>query len=126
MSGWVKIGIDFIKTLASQWRGRGRSHPNMPGETDSSTAAEGFVSGADSIAVHPAREPDQHKTADSPNQQNSSVMTVAQRPKPWCPAPIALRSNPRARSVPSKNSSVAAKLCDIFSMIFGRPLTISR
>jgi hypothetical protein len=51
MSGWIKIGVEFIKTLAGQWKGS--SHPNAPSETADSMAAEDLTPGADSIALRP-------------------------------------------------------------------------
>jgi len=34
MSGWIKIGAEFITALAHQWKGS--SHPNLPSETTNS------------------------------------------------------------------------------------------
>ncbi len=66
MSGWIKIGVEFAKSLSSQWKGS--SHPNAPSETADSMAAEDLTPGADSIAVRP-ETPTSIKTEDSPNQQ---------------------------------------------------------
>ena len=49
--GWVKIGIDFIQTLARQWKGR--SQGNSPSEPDSGTASECLVTGPESIVIRP-------------------------------------------------------------------------
>src|SRR5215813_4961885 len=49
MSGWIKIGVEFIKAVAGQ--GKGSSHPNAPVETMDTMAEE--APGADSIAVRP-------------------------------------------------------------------------
>src|SRR5262245_56400143 len=64
MSGWIKIGVEFIKALANQWKGG--SHPNAPVETMDTTAEE--APGADSIAVRPESQIS-IKTEASPNQQ---------------------------------------------------------
>jgi hypothetical protein len=49
MSGWIKIGIEFIKALAGQWKSS--FHPNAPSEPMDTVAEE--APGADSIAVRP-------------------------------------------------------------------------
>ena len=49
MSGWIKIGIEFIKALADQWKSS--FHPNAPSEPMDTVAEE--APGADSIAVRP-------------------------------------------------------------------------
>ena len=49
--GWVKIGIDFIKTLVRQWKGRSQGNP--PSEPDSGTASECLVTGPESIVIRP-------------------------------------------------------------------------
>jgi len=64
MSGWIKVGVEFIKALAGQERGS--SHPNAPIET-MDTMAEGAPA-ADSIAVRPESQIS-IKTGASPNQQ---------------------------------------------------------
>ena len=64
MSGWIKIGVEFIKALAGQWKGS--SHPNAPVETVDIMAEE--APGADSIAVRPESQIS-IKTGASPNQQ---------------------------------------------------------
>lgn len=66
MSDWIKIGVGFIKALADQWKGS--SHPNAPGETADSMAAEDLAPGADSIAVRPESQIS-IKTEGSPHQQ---------------------------------------------------------
>src|SRR6266404_2771165 len=90
MSGWIKIGVEFITALAHQWKGS--SYPNPPSETTDSMAAEELAPGVDSVAVRPESQ---------------------------------IGIKPEA-SPTSKKSSVAAKLCDSFSMIFGGPPTTSR
>src|SRR5262249_32942373 len=62
ISSWVKIGIDFIKTLASQWKGR--SHGTPPSEPDSGTASECLVTGPDSIVVRPESQISNPRGAD--------------------------------------------------------------
>src|SRR5215467_527211 len=64
MSGWIKIGVEFIKAVAGQ--GKGSSHPNAPVETMDTMAEE--APGADSIAVRPESQIS-IKTGASPNQQ---------------------------------------------------------
>ena len=49
MSGWIKIGAEFITALAHQWKGS--SHPNLLSETTNSMAAEDLAPGVDSVAV---------------------------------------------------------------------------
>ena len=66
MSGWIKIGVEFIKSLSSQWKGS--SHPNAPSETADSMATEDLTPGADSIAVRPQTQTS-IKAEGSPNQQ---------------------------------------------------------
>jgi hypothetical protein len=66
ISSWVKIGIDFIKTLARQWKGR--SHGNPPTEPNSGTASECLVTGPDSIVVRLESQIN-IKTEDSPSRQ---------------------------------------------------------
>jgi hypothetical protein len=51
ISSWIKIGIDFIKTLARQRKGRSQGY--SPSEPDSRTASEGLVTGPESIVVRP-------------------------------------------------------------------------
>ena len=65
MSGWIKIGVEFIKALSGQWKGI--SHPNAPSETADSMAAEDLTPDAD-IAVRPETQTS-IKTEGSPNQQ---------------------------------------------------------
>jgi len=88
MSGWIKIGVEFIKALPGQWKGS--SDPNAPSEIVDTMAEE--VPRADSMAVG----------------DESQIGVTAKLP------PV------------SKKLSVAAKLCDSFSMIFGRPPRTSR
>src|SRR5215471_12570299 len=64
MSGWIKIGVEFIKALAGQWKGS--SHPNAPSEIVDTMAEE--APGADRIAVRPESQIS-IKTGASPNQQ---------------------------------------------------------
>jgi hypothetical protein len=64
--GWVKIGIDFIKTLARQWKGRSQGNP--PSEPDSGTASECLVTGPESIVIRPESQISIN-TEDSPGQQ---------------------------------------------------------
>src|SRR5262245_20933887 len=52
MSGWIKIGAEFITALAHQWKGS--SHPNLPSE--------------DSVAVRPESQISIEPEA-SPNKQ---------------------------------------------------------
>jgi hypothetical protein len=47
MSGWIKIGVEFIKALPGQWKGS--SDPNAPSEIVDTMAEE--VPRADSMAV---------------------------------------------------------------------------
>jgi hypothetical protein len=51
MSGWIKIGVDFIKTLTGQWNDR--SDPNAPRIVAGISAPSGLSSEADGIAVQP-------------------------------------------------------------------------
>jgi hypothetical protein len=51
MSGWLKISVEFIKTLTGQWNGR--SDPNEPRKVDGVTAPPGLASGGDRIAIEP-------------------------------------------------------------------------
>jgi hypothetical protein len=64
MSAWIKIGVEFIKALAGQWKGS--SHPNDPVKLRNTMAEE--TPGADSIAVRPESQIS-IKTGTSPNQQ---------------------------------------------------------
>jgi hypothetical protein len=64
MSGWIKIGVEFIKALAGRWKGS--SHPNAPVETMDTMAEE--APGAESIAVRPESQISITSEA-SPNQQ---------------------------------------------------------
>jgi hypothetical protein len=66
MSGWIKIGVEFITALAHQWKGS--SHPNPPSETTDSMAAEELAPGVDSVAVRPESQIS-IKPEASPNQQ---------------------------------------------------------
>jgi len=66
MSGWIKIGVEFIKALPGQWKGS--SHPNLPSETTNSMAAEDLAPGVDSVAVRPESEISIEPEA-SPNKQ---------------------------------------------------------
>ena len=64
MSGWIKIGVEFIKALAGQWKVS--SHPKDPVKPRNTMAEE--APRADSIAVRP--ESQISTTAEaSPNQQ---------------------------------------------------------
>ena len=64
MSGWTKIGVEFIKALAGQWKVS--SHPKDPVKPRNTMAEE--APRADSIAVRP--ESQISTTAEtSPNQQ---------------------------------------------------------
>jgi hypothetical protein len=47
MSGWIKIGVEFIKALSGQWKGS--SDPNAPSEIVDTMAEE--APRADSVAV---------------------------------------------------------------------------
>jgi hypothetical protein len=47
MSGWIKIGVEFVKALPGQWKGS--CDPNACSETANTMAEE--APGADSIAV---------------------------------------------------------------------------
>jgi hypothetical protein len=64
--GWVKIGIDFIQTLARQWKGRSQGNP--PSEPDSGAASECLVTGPESIVIRPESQISIN-TEDSPGQQ---------------------------------------------------------
>ena len=64
MSGWIKIGAEFITALAHQWKGS--SHPKTPSETMDTVAEE--APGADSIALQPESQISVTCEA-SPNQQ---------------------------------------------------------
>jgi hypothetical protein len=66
MSGWIKIGAEFITALAHQWKGS--SHPNLPSETTNSMAAEHLAPGVDSVAVWPESQIS-IKPEASPNKQ---------------------------------------------------------
>ena len=50
ISSWIKIGIDFIKTLARQRKGRSGYPPSEP---DDRTASECLVTGPESIVARP-------------------------------------------------------------------------
>jgi hypothetical protein len=62
MLGWIKIGDEFIKSLAGQWKGS----PNASSETANTMAEE--TPGADSVAVGDESQIS-IKTGASPNQQ---------------------------------------------------------
>ena len=62
MLGWIKIGVEFIKALAGQWKGS----PNASSETANTMAEE--TPGADSVAVGDESQIS-IKTGASPNQQ---------------------------------------------------------
>ena len=64
MSGWIKIGVEFIKALAGQWKVS--SDPKDPVKPRNTMAEE--APGADSIAVRPESQIS-IKTGASPNQQ---------------------------------------------------------
>jgi len=64
MSGWIKIGVEFVKALPGQWKGS--SDPNARSETANTMAEE--APGADSIAVR-LESQISIKTGTSPNQQ---------------------------------------------------------
>jgi hypothetical protein len=64
MSGWIKIGVEFVKALPGQWKGS--SDPNACSETANTMAEE--APGADSIAVR-LESQISIKTGTSPNQQ---------------------------------------------------------
>jgi hypothetical protein len=66
MSGWIKIGAEFITALAHQWKGS--SHPNLPSETTNTMAAEDLALGVDSVAVRPESQIS-IKPEASPNKQ---------------------------------------------------------
>jgi hypothetical protein len=66
MSGWIKIGAEFITALAHQWKGS--SHPNLPTETTNSMAADDLAPGVDSVAVRPESQIS-IKPEASPNKQ---------------------------------------------------------
>src|SRR5262249_3520221 len=64
MSGWIKIGVEFIKALPGQWKGS--SHPNDPVKLRNTMAEE--APRADSVAV--ADESQISTTSEAPpNQQ---------------------------------------------------------
>ena len=52
MSGWIKIGVEFIKALAGQWKDS--SHPNDPVKLRNTMAEE--APRDDSIAVGDERQ----------------------------------------------------------------------
>ncbi len=64
MSSWIKIGVEFFKTLAGQWNDR--SHADAPSEADGSTAMDALVSSADSVRPESQISV---KTEDSSNHQ---------------------------------------------------------
>ena len=64
MSGWIKIIVEFIKELASQWKGS--SDPNAPSEIVGTIAEE--APRADSVAVGDESQIGTTSEA-SPNQQ---------------------------------------------------------
>ena len=75
MSGWIKIGVEFIKALPGQWKGS--SDPNAPVETMDTMAEE--VPGADGIAA--GDESQIGVTAEaSPNQQEIARRREIVRP----------------------------------------------
>ena len=91
MSGWIKIGVEFIKALPGQWKGS--SDPNAPSEIVDTMAEE--APRADSIAVRP--ESQISTTAEaSPNQQEIERRREIVRQRP---APLRFsRSREKARS----------------------------
>ena len=64
MSGWTKIGVEFIKALPHQWKGS--SDPNAPSEIMNTMAEE--APRADSVAVGDESQIS-IKTGALPNQQ---------------------------------------------------------
>jgi hypothetical protein len=62
MLGWIKIGVEFIKALAGQWKGS----QNASSETANTMAEE--TPGADSVTVGDESQIS-IKTGASPNQQ---------------------------------------------------------
>jgi hypothetical protein len=66
MSGWIKIGAEFITALTRQWKGS--SHPNLPSETTNSMATEDLAPGVDGVAVRPESQIS-IKPEASPNKQ---------------------------------------------------------
>ena len=62
MIGWIKVGVEFIKVLAGQWKGS----PNASSEPANTMAEE--TPGADSVAVGDESQIS-IKTGASPNQQ---------------------------------------------------------
>jgi hypothetical protein len=70
MSGWIKIGAEFITALTHQWKGS--SHPNLPSETTNSMAAEDLAPGLDSVAVRPESQIS-IKLEASPRSKKSSA-----------------------------------------------------
>jgi hypothetical protein len=64
MSGWIKVGVEFIKALAGQWKDG--SHPTSPGEAADTMTDE--APGAVSIAVGP-ESPISITSEASPDQQ---------------------------------------------------------
>jgi hypothetical protein len=52
MSDWLKISVEFIRTLTGQLR----SDPNAPRKVDDISAPLGLASGPDRIAVQPASQ----------------------------------------------------------------------
>ena len=65
MSGWIKIGVEFIKELAGQWKGS--SDPDAPSETVDTMAEEEPV--ADSVVVRPESHQINITSEASPNKQ---------------------------------------------------------
>ena len=65
MSGWIKVGLEFIKALAGQ--GKSSSHPNAPSETVDTMAEEEPV--ADSVVVRPESHQIDITSEASPNKQ---------------------------------------------------------
>jgi hypothetical protein len=68
MSGWIKIGVEFIKALPGQWKGS--SDPNAPSQIVDTMAEE--APRADSVAV--GDESQISITSEAPpNQRKLSV-----------------------------------------------------
>jgi hypothetical protein len=59
MSGWIKIGAEFITALAHQWKGS--SHPNLPSESTNSMAAEVAVRPESQISIKPVASPNKQE-----------------------------------------------------------------
>ena len=72
---WVKISIDFIKTLARQRKGTSQGYP--PGETHSRTASECLATGPEGIVVRPESQIIRKEDLPSPQELEHHDSTEA-------------------------------------------------